>query len=408
MCGGEGAFEEMEIDAHVLYADEGCPHGEIYEAQSPVLGQYHVGRGQVPMAYPGVMQSGDGRPDHPAYLFGVFRTFVEVFFHGGASDGLHRDAAFDRVDIIDHRGTDPSGPGLPDEPSLRPYAVGTDPAVQFRYAVSLRRADLHDRIPAEVTGPVYFPLGPFRDRFSAEFHVFTWRLPIKGLMNTGDIDPAVKRIPVGCRLLDSMLGGGIESGSVTLFYGEAGCGKTNICMQMAYNVVRAGKKVAYVDTEGLSYDRILQIFKDESLVKQLLVFQVHSFSEQSQRVDQIAKIAKTGVLGLIVVDSMTMFYRLNYDNMELRNDFIRQTEVLLNLARDYDVPVLITSQVYTNITTGSIEFLGGHAMHHNAKTIIRLDMRGNGIRNAVVIKHRSLPEGRSATFRITEDGIRDP
>lgn len=227
-------------------------------------------------------------------------------------------------------------------------------------------------------------------------------------MNRVYISPFVKRVPIGCRLLDSMLGGGIESGSVTLFYGEAGCGKSNLCMQVAYNVIQSGKKVAYVDTEGLSYERLLQIFKDESLIKQILVFQVHSFREQSQRVDQIAKIAKTGVLGLIIVDSMTMFYRLNYDNMELRNDFIRQTEVLLNLARDYDVPILITSQVYTNLTTGAIEFLGGHAMHHNAKTILRLDMRGNGVRNAVIIKHRSLPEGRSAMFRITEDGVRDP
>ena len=218
----------------------------------------------------------------------------------------------------------------------------------------------------------------------------------------------MNRIPLGCKYVDALLGGGIEAGSVTLFYGEAGCGKSNICMQMARNIIQSGKKVAYVDTEGLSYERIMQIFKDEALVKDLLIFQVHSCTEQSNRVDQIAKIARTGVLGLVVVDSMTMFYRLNYDNMEMRNDFIRQTEVLLNLARDYEVPILITSQVYTNITTGAIEFLGGHAMHHNAKTIIRLDMRGNGLRNAVIIKHRSLPEGRSAMFRITADGVGDP
>lgn len=218
----------------------------------------------------------------------------------------------------------------------------------------------------------------------------------------------MKRIPIGCNLLDSMLGGGIEAGSVTLFYGEAGCGKSNICMQLARNVIRGGKKVAYVDTEGLSYERVLQIFGDEKQIRDMLVFQVHSFQEQSNRVDQIARIAKNGLLGLVIIDSMTMFYRLNYDNMELRNDFVRQTEVLLNLARDYEVPIIITSQVYTNILTGSIEFLGGHAMHHNAKTIIRLDMRGNGVRTAVIIKHRSLPEGRSALFRITADGVGDP
>lgn len=217
----------------------------------------------------------------------------------------------------------------------------------------------------------------------------------------------MNRIPTGCQALDTLLGGGIETGSVTLFYGEAGCGKSNICLQMAFNVIRSGKKVAYVDTEGLSYERISQIFKDEALIKNLLVFQVHSFQEQSERVEAIAKIARNGLLGLIVVDSMTMFYRLNHDDMVLRNDFIRQTETLLNTAREYEVPVVITSQVYTDITTGALEFLGGHAMHHNAKTIIRLDLRGNGVRTAVIIKHRSLPEGRSAQFRITADGIRD-
>jgi len=49
------------------------------------------------------------------------------------------------------------------------------------------------------------------------------------------------------------LGGGIECGSVTLLYGEAGTGKTNICLQAAFSLIeREGKKVAYVDTEGLS------------------------------------------------------------------------------------------------------------------------------------------------------------
>jgi DNA repair protein RadB len=218
---------------------------------------------------------------------------------------------------------------------------------------------------------------------------------------------SVNRIPIGCRALDSLLGGGIEAGSVTLFYGEAGCGKTNICLQTARNVAQSGKKVAYVDTEGLSQERVEQIFKDPELTKSLLVFAVHSFTEQADRVEQIARIAKNRLLGLIVVDSMTMFYRLNYDNQEMKNSFIRQTETLLNIARECEVPVLMTSQVYTNINTGTIEFLGGHAMHHNAKTIIRIDLRGNGVRNAVIKKHRSLPEGRSAMFRITADGIAD-
>jgi len=218
----------------------------------------------------------------------------------------------------------------------------------------------------------------------------------------------VERIPLGCSNFDSLLGGGIEKGSVTLIYGEAGAGKTNVCLQLARNVAINGDKVAYIDSEGLSSERLSQVFKGyEECIKNLLVFEVHSFAEQSDRIDKIEKLAATGTISLVIIDSLTMFYRLNYEDSYVRNDFIRQTEVLLNMARQYEIAIMLTSQVYSNITTGGVEFLGGHALHHNAKTIIRLDKRTEGRRAAVIMKHRSLPEGRSALYRITETGITD-
>lgn len=216
----------------------------------------------------------------------------------------------------------------------------------------------------------------------------------------------VERIPTGCSTFDALLGGGLEKGSITLFYGEAGTGKTNICMQTAYNVVKSGKKVAYIDTEGLSFDRIMQIFTEPESIKELLVFQVHSFDEQTDRINKVCRLCKANdKIGLVVVDSMTMFYRLHSDDMLVRNEFIRQIEVLMEAARQNDIVIMITSQVYTNIGSGSIEFLGGHALHHNAKTIIRLDKRTNGRRTANIVKHRSLPEGKFANYRIVETGI---
>jgi len=211
-----------------------------------------------------------------------------------------------------------------------------------------------------------------------------------------------------CSSVDSLLGGGIENGSVTLLYGEAGTGKTNICLQMAYNVARSGKKVAYIDTEGLSAERIKQIFTDESFAKDILIFSAHNFDEQGYGITQAARQAESAdAVGLIIVDSMTMFYRLRSDDSSVRAELTRQTEILLNTARKNNVAVLITSQVYTNIGTGTFEFLGGHVIHHNAKTIIRVEKRGNGKRAAVIVKHRSLPEGRSALYRIVQTGIED-
>lgn len=216
------------------------------------------------------------------------------------------------------------------------------------------------------------------------------------------------RIPLGCSQFDRLLGGGIEKGSVTLIYGEAGAGKSNVCMQLARNIAINGDKVAYIDTEGLSSERLAQVFKDhEDVMKNLLIFEVHSFQEQSDRIAKIEKLASTGKISMVIIDSLTMFYRLNHDDNSVRNDFIKQTEILLNMARQYEIAVMATSQVYTNLNSGGVEFLGGHALHHNAKTIIRLDKRTEGRRVAVIMKHRSLPEGRSAMYRITETGISD-
>lgn len=218
----------------------------------------------------------------------------------------------------------------------------------------------------------------------------------------------MERIATGCKAFDGLLGGGFERGSITLLYGEAGAGKSNVCLQTAKNMIQGGMKVAYIDSEGLSYDRVDQIFgTDDVNIKSLLVSQVHSFEEQSDRVDKIVNLADKDIIEFAVVDSINMFYRLNHDDVKVRNEFVRQIEVLLGMARRNNVAVLLTSQVYSNIATGGIEFLGGHALSHNSKTILRLDKKGNNVRTAVIIKHRSLPEGRHANYKITATGIAD-
>ena len=66
-------------------------------------------------------------------------------------------------------------------------------------------------------------------------------------------------IAFGCATLDYLLEGGVETGCVTLIYGEAGTGKTNLCLVLARNVALAGKKVIYIDTEGVSDRRLAQV-----------------------------------------------------------------------------------------------------------------------------------------------------
>jgi len=79
------------------------------------------------------------------------------------------------------------------------------------------------------------------------------------------------------------------------------------------------------------------------------------------------------------------------------------------IARKRDIPILITSQVYS--AGNDVKPFGGRSMDHMAKTIIRLDKTkgkrtdGKEERIATIMKHRSQPEGRSKKFLITSSGL---
>ena len=219
-------------------------------------------------------------------------------------------------------------------------------------------------------------------------------------------------VPTGCVALDSLLGGGVETGCLTLFYGVAGSGKTNVCLQVARNVARDGKRVVYVDTEGVSLDRLRQMCGDgfEAVLKQILFSEPYSNEEQERLIEKgLRMVEGADDFGLIVVDSATMHYRLTlrHEDPEERRSLARQVARLLRVARKIEIAVVLTSQVYTDIDRDSIEPLGGHMLAHSCKTLVRLEKVGPALRRAVRVKHRHLAEGESIKFRLTERGVED-
>ena len=218
------------------------------------------------------------------------------------------------------------------------------------------------------------------------------------------------RIALECGPIDELLGGGFEPGCITLLFGEAGSGKTNVCLQLVRNVVRSGRKAIYIDTEGVSMERLSQICGGdfELVAKNILFSEPYSLEEQEKLIDKAIKIAEASAeVGLIVVDSVTMHYRLTLRD-EVREDryaLTRQIAKLLRVSRKVGIPIVVTSQVYTDLDSGEYLPLGGHVLLHSAKTILRLDKLGASVRSAMLMKHRSREEGRQAKFRITEAGV---
>jgi len=222
----------------------------------------------------------------------------------------------------------------------------------------------------------------------------------------------IMKLPIECEPLDKLLGGGIESGSLTSLYGEAGSGKTNICIQLARNVVLKGKKVIFIDTEGMSFKRLEQISGEDfdKVTKGILFFTPYTLEEQEKNVEDAVHLAETkDEIGLILLDSATVHYRATFGEeceSEGRKSLGRQVNLLLQISRKRDIPVVITTQVYTDTKTNTFEPIGGHALSHYAKAIIKLEKYGDGgLRRATIKKFRWRPEGISAEFRLTEKGV---
>jgi DNA repair protein RadB len=216
------------------------------------------------------------------------------------------------------------------------------------------------------------------------------------------------KLPTGSRCLDSLLDGGVETGTITQIYGASGTGKTSICLMLSYNTALSGAKVAYIDTEGLSPDRISQIFQNKDALKNVFIYDVIDFKQQSSAIKELARLCKDESIKLIIVDSFTFLYRSELEDLErqikIKRELIAQLTFLLGLARKFDLAVVITNQVFTDIRTGEDRPLGGPSIDHISKVIIGLE-KINKQRRAILVKHRSKPEGMSCTFMITDRGI---
>jgi len=107
-----------------------------------------------------------------------------------------------------------------------------------------------------------------------------------------------------------------------------------------------------------------------------------------------------------VMDSATALYRMELDlGREALRKLSHHMIKLLGLARKYEIPVLITNQIYMDVERDRVAGLGGTALEHLSKAIVRLERR-DSVRRAVLLKHRSRPEGLSFDFAITGEGIR--
>ncbi|MBU0470376.1 MAG: DNA repair and recombination protein RadB [Nanoarchaeota archaeon] len=222
----------------------------------------------------------------------------------------------------------------------------------------------------------------------------------------------MEKISTGAGFLDNMLGGGYDTDIITTIFGPSGVGKTNLCLLAAVKVAESGKKVIFIDTEGgIAVERIKQISQNyEDILNKIAFLNPVNFEEQKDSFEMLKDQINPNI-GMIVVDSISMLYRLELGRSEevyeVNSSLGRQIAYLVEIARRKNIPVLITNQVYADFDNrDEVKMVGGDLLKYGSKCLIELKKFHN-CRGLILRKHRSLPEGKELRFKIVKKGLEE-
>ena len=236
----------------------------------------------------------------------------------------------------------------------------------------------------------------------------------------------VLRLTTGSQALDELLGGGLETQTITEFYGAFGSGKSQVCHQLCVNVQLPPEKggldgsVLYVDTENtFRTERIVQMAKHlgldpEEVAKKIIYAEAYTSDHQTFLLDHADEVIKENNIRLIIVDSLTSHFRSEYIGREMlarrQQRLNKHMHKLIRLARAFNAVAVVTNQVMSkpDVFFGNAVYpIGGHIVGHTSTSRIYLRRTSRGpVRIARLVACPYLPEGEEI-FKITENGLED-
>jgi len=237
------------------------------------------------------------------------------------------------------------------------------------------------------------------------------------------------QITTGSKELDKLLGGGIETGSLTELFGEFRTGKSQLCHTMAVtcqlpvDMGGAEGKCLYVDTEGtFRPERLLAVAErfgltGSDVLDNVAYARAYNTDHQSHLLIQASAMMAESRYSMLIVDSATALYRTDYSGRgELSSrqmHLARFLRLLLRLCDEYGIAVVMTNQVVAQVD-GAAMFqadpkkpIGGNIMAHASTTRLQLRKGRGEQRICKVYDSPCLPES-EAVFAINADGIGDP
>ncbi|KAG0668508.1 recombinase rad51 [Maudiozyma exigua] len=236
-------------------------------------------------------------------------------------------------------------------------------------------------------------------------------------------------LTTGSKNLDTLLGGGVETGSITELFGEFRTGKSQLCHTLAVTCqipldVGGGEgKCLYIDTEGtfrpirlVSIAQRFGLDPDDAL-NNVAYARAYNADHQLKLLDAAAQMMSESRFSLIVVDSVMALYRTDFSGrgeLSARQMHLAKfMRALQRLADQFGVAVVVTNQVVAQVD-GAAMFnpdpkkpIGGNIMAHSSTTRLGFK-KGKGCqRICKVVDSPCLPEA-DCVFAIYEDGVGDP
>ena len=211
----------------------------------------------------------------------------------------------------------------------------------------------------------------------------------------------VGHITVGSQEFNDLIGGGIETQSITEVFGEFGSGKSQISHELAVTV-QLPEELGGLDGECVFVDA-----------------RAFNSAHQILMVDKINELIQSGNnVRLVIVDSLMAHFRAEYvgrESLAVRQQKLNQhLHSLQQIANTYNVAVFLTNQVQAKPDSflakpdsffGSpTKAIGGHVLGHASTYRIWLKKGLAGKRIARLVDSPHLPEG-ECVFKITSEGI---
>ena len=236
----------------------------------------------------------------------------------------------------------------------------------------------------------------------------------------------IGKISTGSKNFDFLLGGGIETKSITEVCGEYGTGKTQLChtacvtVQQDYSNGGLKGNALYVDTENtfrperietISKLRKLDSFK---ILDNVVVAKAYSSSHHELILSEAGKVIDSHNIKLLIIDSIISLYRSEFIGLsalsERQQRLNKLVHTVMRIAETFEIAVLLTNQVTASpdsmFSGNSFKAAGGNVMAHSSTYRIFLRRSGRN-RIARMVDSPYHPES-EIVFTIDNNGITDP